>query len=114
MDIYLHEFNKKFTVKQSNKNMKLTYKLQLKMAQVDDAEGKSPVEQVQLMLELTDRITEYITAILKLTTKQQAVLEDLENDATFALSNHITQRMLGMTEQEIKDSQNSEEIDPKK
>lgn len=113
MEIYLHEFNKKFTVKQSNKNMRKTYELQLKMAQTDDVEGKKPIEQIELMLELTDAMVDYATSLLKLNTKQQEVLDGLESDATFELINHITQRMLGMTEQEIKESQN-EEIDPKK
>lgn len=113
MEIYLKEFGKKFAVKQSNKNMKLTYKLQLKMAQTDDVEDKKPVEQIKLMLELTDVMVNYATSLLKLNAKQQEVLDELESDATFELINHITQRMLGMSEQEIKDAQN-EDVDPKK
>lgn len=113
MEIYLKEFGKKFAVKQSNKNMKLTYKLQLKMAQTDDVEDKKPIEQIRLMLELTDAMVDYATSLLKLNAKQQEVLDDLENDATFGLIDHITQRMLGISEQEIKDAKN-EEIDPKK
>lgn len=113
MDIYLHEFNKKFMVKQSNKNMRLTYQLQLKMAQTDDVEDKKPIEQIKMMLELTDAMVDYATSILKLNPKQQEVLDGLESDATFELINHLTQRMLGMSEQEIKDAKN-EDVDPKK
>ena len=113
MEIYLREFNKKFMVKQSNKNMRKTYELQLKMAQTDDVEGKKPIEQIKLMLELTDAMVDYATSLLKLNTKQQEVLDGLESDATFELINHITQRMLGMSEQDIKDAEN-EDVDPKK
>lgn len=113
MDIYLHEFNKKFTVKQSNKNMRKTYELQLKMAQTDDVEDKKPIEQIKMMLELTDAMVDYATSLLKLNAKQQETLDGLESDATFELINHITQRMLGMSEQDIKDAEN-EDVDPKK
>jgi predicted esterase YcpF (UPF0227 family) len=113
MEIYLREFNKKFMVKQSNKNMRKTYELQLKMAQTDDVEGKKLIEQIKLMLELTDAMVDYAKSLLKLNAKQQEVLDGLESDATFELINHITQRMLGMSEQDIKDAEN-EDVDPKK
>lgn len=113
MEIYLKEFGKKFAVKQSNKNMRLTYQLQLKMAQTDDVDDKKPVEQIKMMLELTDAMVDYATSLLRLNAKQQEVLDGLESDATFGLINHITQRMLGMSEQDIKDAEN-EDVDPKK
>lgn len=113
MEIYIKEFNKRFEVKSSNKNVKATYTLQLKMAQAEDAEDKPAVEQIKLTLQLTDDTENYVADILRLNKQQKEKLDDMDNDVTIGMANHIAMRLMGMTEEDIKKA-NEEDVDPKK
>lgn len=104
MEIYLKEFNKKFVVKTSNKVMKKTYKVQLKMAKADDIADVAPQEQIERSLEMTESVEEYLKDVLKLNDKEYEKLEDLEFNQTIDLTNHVILRVMGLSETDIKDA----------
>ncbi|KRL36622.1 phage tail tube assembly chaperone [Liquorilactobacillus uvarum] len=104
MEIYLKEFNKKFVVKASNKVMKKTYKVQLKMAKADDIADVAPQEQIERSLEMTESVEEYLKDVLKLNDKEYEKLEDLEFEPTIDLTNHVALRVMGLSETDIEDA----------
>lgn len=111
IDIHLKPFKKKFQIKQTNKNMLLTYDQQLLMAKNQDIEEKEFVEQIELARATVSGTEEYLKTILKLTDKQQETLDDLEQDETIDLANYVMMRLMGMSDADIKKSQEAGEDD---
>lgn len=115
MKILQREFStKSFEVKASNKNMRKAYKMQLVMAKAADIEGKEPVLQIQQALDVTNELTDFISSILKLNDDQIEKLDDLETDKTIKIANHIIMRLMGLTDQQIKESEEEQEKEGKK
>lgn len=112
IDIHLKPFKKKFQVKQTNKNMLLTYDQQLLMARNQDIEEKDFVEQIELARNTVSGTEEYLKTILKLTDKQQETLDDLEQDETIDLANYVMMRLMGMSDEDIKKSREADEDEP--
>ena len=106
MEIYIKAFKKRFNVKASNKNMRKVYEQQLKMAKIDaanDTDADTDItETFKNNLAVIDSTEDFIDTILKLTAKQRDVLEDLDQAATVDMANHISMRLLGMSEKDIK------------
>lgn len=97
-------FKKKtYDVKQSVKNMRKTYKLQLVFSQNGDMEGKTDEELVESMLDTFDEAINYVSSLLKLNDKQAAELEDLSQDELLDTANKIAMSLMGIKEEDIKE-----------
>lgn len=115
MKILQKEFSSKsFEVKASNKNMRKAYKMQLVMAKAGDIEGKEPVLQIQQALDVTDQLIDFISSVLKLDDDQLEKLDDLESEKTIKIANHIILRLMGLTDQQIKESEEEQKKEEKK
>lgn len=110
MELYIKEFNKKFSFKASNKNMRATVKMQLQLAKAEDIENKEPKEQLSSFLEMTDTTEEYVKNILKLTQKQYDILDQLEFNDTLEIANKIAAKILGIDNDAVTKAQ----VNPKK
>lgn len=98
-------FKKKtYDIKQSVKNMRKTYKLQLVFSQNGDLEGKSDEEVVESMLNTFDEAIDYVSSILKLSDKQSEELEDLSQDDLLETANTIAMKLMGLSEDDVKEN----------
>lgn len=104
-------FKKKtYEVKQSVKNMRKTYALQLAFAQNTDNEGKSDDEIVAGILDSFDTAIEYITNMLKLSDAQAEKLEDdLDTTQLFNIANSIAMQLMGVNPDDLKTDEPSKE-----
>ena len=107
MEQYIKQFNKKFTFKASNKNMRATIKLQLMLAKAEDMENKEPKEQLGDFLNMTSTVEDYINNLLKLNKEQYEKLEDLEFNETVEIANLIASKIMGISEEEVAKAQES-------
>lgn len=108
MELYLREFNKKFSFKASNKNMRATVKMQLNLAKAEDIEDKEPKEQLSSFLNMTDSVEGYVKDILKLSDKEYEKLENMDFNTTVELANKIASKVLGIDEDAVKKAQAKE------
>lgn len=107
MEQYIKQFNKKFSFKASNKNMRETVQLQLMLAKAEDMENKEPKEQLEDFLDMASTVENYIHQILKLNNSQYEKLEDLEFDETVEIANLIASKIMGISEEEVAKAQES-------
>lgn len=88
---------KNIEVKESNKNMRKVYSMQLQMSKlgklVDDASDDELL--LSSMIDLIDDSQEFIMDILKLDDKYLVKVEDLSQNETFELVNKITEELTG-------------------
>lgn len=115
MQIYLKELKKQFNVKTTNRVMKSTYKVQLSMAKAQDvAETDDIQETVKKSLQMTEDLENYLKEVLKLNEKQIDALDELEFNDTIEMVNHVIMRVMGMSENDIKEAMEEEETGEKK
>lgn len=97
-------FKKKtYDIKQSVKNMRKTYKLQLVFSQNGDMENKTDEELVEQMLDTFDEAINYVSSLLKLNDKQTDELEDLSQDELLDTANTIAMKLMGIKEEDVKE-----------
>ena len=108
MKISLKELRKTpFEVKATVKNLKKTYKVQLKLATLEDAmDEDTPVESLQSVLDALENVTDYVVDMLKLKDTEIEKLEELDQEELMTLAQRLYMRIMGMSEQEIEDIQN--------
>ncbi|MGY4841608.1 phage tail tube assembly chaperone [Weissella cibaria] len=96
-----------FEVKATVKNLKKTYKVQLKLATLEDAmDEDTPVESLQSVLDALKNVTDYVVDMLKLKDTEIEKLEELDQEELMTLAQRLYMRIMGMSEQEIEDIQN--------
>ncbi|AWF95146.1 phage tail tube assembly chaperone [Weissella cibaria] len=96
-----------FEVKATVKNLKKTYKVQLKLATLEDAlDEDTPVESLQSVLDALEKVTDYVVDMLKLKDAEIEKLEELDQEELMTLAQRLYMRIMGMSEQEIEDIQN--------
>lgn len=96
-----------FEVKATVKNLKKTYKVQLKLATLEDAmDEDTPVESLQSVLDALENVTDYVVDMLKLKDTEIEKLEELDQEERMTLAQRLYMRIMGMSEQEIEDIQN--------
>ena len=96
-----------FEVKPTVKNLKKTYKVQLKLATLEDAmDEDTPVESLQSVLDALENVTDYVVDMLKLKDTEIEKLEELDQEELMTLAQRLYMRIMGMSEQEIEDIQN--------
>ena len=96
-----------FEVKATVKNLKKTYKVQLKLATLEDAmDEDTPVESLQYVLDALENVTDYVVDMLKLKDTEIEKLEELDQEELMTLAQRLYMRIMGMSEKEIEDIQN--------
>lgn len=96
-------------VNETNKNLKKTLKVQIKLEKLSkiDAENMSNEEAYDAFLngklEATDATIEFIADILKLTEPQADKLEDIEPDETDELFGQIIQKIMHIDDEDGED-----------
>lgn len=126
-----------FEVKASIKNLKKTYKIQLKLAKlqemfsedvldkVDEEVEKTEEEQLkeeiaknqrnitktEKAMEGLDSVTEYVVDMLKLKESEADKLEELSQEEVMAIAQRLNMRLMGMTEAEIEEALTESEDD---
>lgn len=96
-----------FEVKATVKNLKKTYKVQLKLATLEDAMDEDTlVESLQSVLDALENVTDYVVDMLKLKDTEIEKLEELDQEELMTLAQRLYMRIMGMSEQEIEDIQN--------
>lgn len=99
---------KPFTVKGSLKNLKKTYTVLLDMAKLEeDSEQQLGVEGLEAILKFENKLTEYLTDILKLSVKQQNSIEELEQNEVVEIVRYVAMRLMGMSDENITESINN-------
>ncbi|MCT0000743.1 phage tail assembly chaperone [Weissella cibaria] len=94
-----------FEVKASLKNLKKTYKIELKLATLTDSMREdAPVESMGAVLSALESVTEYVVNMLRLKDNEVETLENLSQEEFMALSQRLTMRVMGMSEAEIEDA----------
>lgn len=96
---------KPFSVKGSLKNLKKTYTVLLDMAKLEeDSEQQLGVEELEAILKFENKLTEYLTDILKLSVKQQDSIEELEQNEVVEIVQYVAMRLMGMSDENITES----------
>lgn len=99
---------KPFSVKGSLKNLKKTYTVLLDMAKLEEAsEQQLGVEGLEAILKFENKLTEYLTDILKLSVKQQNSIEELEQNEVVEIVQYVAMRLMGMSDENITESINN-------
>lgn len=102
MKILFKELSAKpFEVKGSVKNLKKTYSIQLKLANMQEASEQNPVDSLKSMMEALDELSAYIVDILHLSKPQQEKLEDLSQDDLMRITQYLNMRLMGMSDADI-------------
>ncbi|KAA8446934.1 phage tail tube assembly chaperone [Weissella paramesenteroides] len=107
MKILFKELSAKpFEVKGSVKNLKKTYAIQLKLANMQDiTQQENPVDSLKSMMEALDELSAYIVNILHLSKPQQEKLEDLSQDDLMRITQYLNMRLMGMSDADIEKAQ---------
>lgn len=92
--------NKPIEVKESNRNLKLAMKLQIKFAQNSEIDSDDAMESIAGLLEIEEATTEFISTVLRLNEKQQESLEDLDQEETGELLQEVLSKLLHLDEVE--------------
>lgn len=119
-----------FEVKASVKNLKKTYKIQLKLAKLQEmfsedvsdkvdqevekteeeqrkeeiAESQRNITKTEKAMEGLDLVTEYVVDMLKLKESEADKLEELSQEEVMAIAQRLNMRLMGMTEAEIEET----------
>lgn len=96
---------KPFEVKGSVKNLKKTYAIQLKLANMQEESEQNPVESLKSMMEALNELSAYIVDILHLSKPQQEKLEDLSQDDLMRITRYLNMRLMGMSDDDIEKAQ---------
>lgn len=96
--------NKPIEVKESNRNLKLAMKLQIKFAKNSEIDSDDALESINGLLEIEEATTEFISTVLRLNEKQQEELEDLDQEETGDLLQEVLSKLLHLDETEDEDN----------
>ena len=107
MKILFKELSAKpFEVKSSVKNLKKTYAIQLKLANMQEiVQQENPVESLKSMMEALNELSAYIIDILHLSKPQQEKLEDLSQDDLMRTTQYLNMRLMNMSDADIEKAQ---------
>lgn len=95
---------KTYEVKQSVKNMRKTYKMQLAFAENTDMDDKDNKEIMAGVVESFDVALNYIKDILKLSDKDVDKIEDeLDQNQLFEVANKVAMDLMGVKPEDLDD-----------
>lgn len=116
MKIHVDKLKKTFDVKTTNKVMRSVYQFQLDSAKLSNMQGKKSSEVFSDAIKLIDNIEGFLTNTLGLSKAEAKKLDDdFGQEDISEMANYVASRLMGMSDEEIKeDADNSEETDSKK
>lgn len=114
MEIYVKLFDKKFDVKSSNKAVRSALKMQYEFAKMNNTANKDATEVFTTQIGIIDEAESFMKNILKLTKKQAESLDDMDFQETMSAVGYICDRMMGMSDEQIKADTEKVREDPKK
>lgn len=114
MEIYVKLFDKKFDVKASNKAVRNALKMQLEFAKMNNTADKDATVVFATQISVIDEAESFMKNILKLTKKQAESLDDMDFQETMSAVGYICDRMMGMSDEQIKEDTEKVREDPKK
>lgn len=116
MKIHVDKLKKTFDVKTTNKVMRSVYQFQLDSAKLSSRQGEDGVGIFSDAIALIDRMEDFLVKTLGLSKQDAEKLDDyFESKDVQKMANYVASRLLGMSDEEIKeDADNAEETDSKK
>ncbi len=114
MEIYVKLFDKKFDVKSSNKAVRNALKMQYEFAKMNNTADKDATEVFAAQIEVIDEAESFMKDVLKLTKKQAEALDEMDFQETMSAVGYICNRMMGMSDEQIKEDTEKVREDPKK
>lgn len=114
MEIYVKPFDKKFDVKTSNKNVRSALKMQLEFAKMNNTADTSDIDVFTTQITVIDEAESFLKSILKLAKKQAEAIDDMDFNETFTTVGYICDRLMGMSDEQIKADTEKVREDPKK
>lgn len=100
--LYIKPLNKTFSVRHTNKLMKMSYNFQLLMAKLGTIDqGDDPEEQVKLSMKYSQALTDFPMHALKLTDKQVEKLDDCEQDELQTIAVKLALTIQGLPKRDI-------------
>ena len=116
MKIHVDKLKKTFAVKPTNKVMRSVYQFQLDSAKLSNMQGKKSSEVFSDAIKLIDNIEGFLTNTLGLSKAEAKKLDDdFGQEDISEMANYVASRLMGMSDEEIKeDADNSEVTDSKK
>lgn len=116
MKIHVDKLKKTFDVKTTNKVMRSVYQFQLDSAKLSSSQGKDGVGIFSDAIALIDRMEDFLVKTLGLSKQDAEKLDDFfESKDVQKMANYVAGRLLGMSDEEIKeDTDNAEVTDSKK
>lgn len=100
---------KPFFAESSNLNIESALRIQLKLAKISDLTDMEPIQALEAELELVGTCKKFVIEVLQLTAKQQEKLDHVDYQETFNIVNYIALRLQGMTDDQIKESEEEDE-----
>lgn len=114
MKIYVKLFDKEFDVKSSNKAVRSALKMQLEFAKMNNTADKDATEVYATQIGVIDEAELFMKNMLKLTKKQADALDEMDFQETMSAVGYICDRMMGMSDEQIKEDTEKVREDPKK
>lgn len=114
MKIYVKLFDKEFDVKSSNKAVRSALKMQLEFAKMNNTADKDVTEVYATQIGVIDEAELFMKNMLKLTKKQADALDEMDFQETMSAVGYICDRMMGMSDEQIKEDTEKVREDPKK
>jgi hypothetical protein len=118
MKIYVKLFDKEFDVKASNKAVRSALKMQLEFAKMNNkmnnTADKDATDVFSTQIAVIDEAESFMKNVLKLTKKQAESLDDMDFQETMSAVGYICDRMMGMSDEQIKADTEKVREDPKK
>ena len=117
MKIHVEKLGKTFEVRRTNKVIRSVYQYQLDSAKLSDVKDKKAVEIFSNAIAQIDRTEKFLSQTLGLSKKESEKLDDeFELNDISEMANYVAQRLMGMSDEDIKESEekSSEGTTPKK
>lgn len=100
--IYIAPLKKTFSVRHTNKLMKMSCKFQLVMSKMGTiADNDDPDEQFSIASEYAQALTDFPKSALKLTDKQVDALDDTEQDELQKIDVRLALTIQGLSKKDI-------------
>ncbi len=98
--------DKQALVKQSIRNMNRTLTFQAEMSDMEtESDEMSDKEQIQAAIKSNEQVVAYLADVLGLDAEQTDALYDLSQEEAIEHMVYLTRRIMGETDQEIKESE---------
>lgn len=118
MEIYVKQLDKKFNVPTSNSNVRRVLYFQKAFAAMNNLSGKTDEEVFDAQIKGVDEASKFAKEVLKMKPKEveklDEMVDDNDRDLTVVVANYVSQRLMGMSDEQIETGQAKATENPKK